>query len=66
MKNAVLYLLGGEDDVCEVSPSDFLKLDMHQKVIETLLLPKLDDREYVRTYKVMPRSQVGGKSKNLQ
>ncbi|XP_018397765.1 PREDICTED: xanthine dehydrogenase/oxidase-like [Cyphomyrmex costatus] len=35
----------------------FLKLDMHHKIIYSVVLPKLTDQHIYRFYKVMPRAQ---------
>lgn len=40
------------------SPKDYLKLDMNQKVILNIILPKLPPAQFVyRSYKIMPRAQ---------
>ncbi|XP_047097129.1 indole-3-acetaldehyde oxidase-like [Schistocerca piceifrons] len=40
-----------------VSPENFLKVDMNQKVIKNIKLPSYDSSYYFRSYKIMPRAQ---------
>ncbi|XP_049801265.1 uncharacterized protein LOC126236198 isoform X3 [Schistocerca nitens] len=40
-----------------LNPPEFLKFDMTHKIIKSIILIPYDDDTYIRTYKVMPRSQ---------
>ncbi|XP_013162076.1 PREDICTED: indole-3-acetaldehyde oxidase-like [Papilio xuthus] len=41
----------------DVSMSDFLKLDLRNKLIVDVKLPPLSSNDIIRTYKIMPRAQ---------
>ncbi|XP_053662319.1 uncharacterized protein LOC128711466 [Anopheles marshallii] len=47
-----------ESDLLSVSPSDFLKLNMHKKILTTVRLPPHDHvSNTLRSYKIMPVAQ---------
>uniref|UniRef100_A0A182K1U4 FAD-binding PCMH-type domain-containing protein n=1 Tax=Anopheles christyi TaxID=43041 RepID=A0A182K1U4_9DIPT len=55
---AKLTLVESGDKTSLISPSEFIQLDMQQKLLKSVTLPALDATRYVfRSFKVMPRSQ---------
>ncbi|XP_055686273.1 uncharacterized protein LOC129791793 [Lutzomyia longipalpis] len=55
---AKITIIDGAGKTEDVSPVDYLKVDMKKKIILQITLPPLDPSKiYVRTFKIMPRAQ---------
>ncbi|XP_039304251.1 xanthine dehydrogenase isoform X1 [Solenopsis invicta] len=52
-----IHILERSDSKQSVTLLDFLKLDMHHKIIYSVVLPRLSDEYEYRSYKIMPRAQ---------
>ncbi|XP_050309802.1 uncharacterized protein LOC126745822 isoform X2 [Anthonomus grandis grandis] len=59
--NAVLVIVDLDKNEIRVSPENFLKINMHQKVLKQIILPPykstVADNFYYTTYKIMTRAQ---------
>ena len=44
--------------VSSLSPAQFMKFDMDNKIIMSVTLPKFTKNDYLQTYKIMPRALV--------
>ena len=54
----ILFFLANTGIIKEVSLSNFLGESMAEKVIVTIIMPKMTSSDIIHTYKVMPGSQV--------
>ncbi|KAJ0176238.1 hypothetical protein K1T71_008412 [Dendrolimus kikuchii] len=54
---AMVTIADGVDQIKTITLKEFLKIDMKKKIIFNVMLPPFSNNSYLKTYKIMPRSQ---------